>query len=68
MKTENKDKKFDDPESDVSHSIDPGTKYTLDKTVSDVFIIDEGKEFSRPQMVVLLDEHSREILEFRFKP
>ena len=67
MKTENEDKNSDNSESDVSHSMDIGTRNTLDKTLPDVFIIDAGKEFSRPQMVILLDEYSREILGFRLK-
>lgn len=68
MKTENEDKTSDNPESNFSHSMSIGSKNTLDETLLNVFIIDEGREFSRPQMVILLDEFSREILGFRLKP
>ena len=68
MKTENENENSDNSESDVNRSMNLGSKYTLDETLPDVIILDEGKEFSRPQMVILLDEYSREILGFRLKP
>ncbi len=64
MKTENEDKNSDNSESDVNHPMDLGTENALNETLADVFIIDKGKEFSRPKMVVLLDEYSRKILGF----
>lgn len=68
MKTENEDKNSDNSKSGVNRSMDFGVKNTLNKTIPDVFIIDKGKEYSSPQMIILLVEYLREIVGFRLDP